>query len=350
MKKILFSLLILVLNVNIITAQKADFILNKAVMLIDKGELVEAENTIKKAISEGIDTLPIHYELAWIYYIEKDYKNAIKTLEPLCDRKDVTPDIYQLLGNAYDEKGQFNNAITIYDKGLKKFPGAGCLYLEKGNISYKSNRYEDAFFYYEKGIEIEPEYASNYYRASLLFFASTEMVWGAMYGELFMDLEKHSEDRRKEMSKTLYDCYFDQIKFENRKAEVDFNNPVIVYSNSPERPNLFPESFRSAMTKACNGHRYLDLKTLVQIRKKFISEFYKYHPDFDNVLFDYHKKLIAAGHFEAYNYWLFAYGANTEANQWVKQNKSKWDAFLKWVEENPIKITQDNVFSRYTME
>jgi tetratricopeptide (TPR) repeat protein len=86
--------LILVLNVNIITAQKADSILNKAVMLIDKGELVEAENTIKKAISEGIDTLPIHYELAWIYYIEKDYKNAIKTLEPLCDRKDVTPDIY----------------------------------------------------------------------------------------------------------------------------------------------------------------------------------------------------------------------------------------------------------------
>lgn len=350
MKKVIFSLLVLVVNLNVCFAQKADSILNRAVYLIDKGEFVEAENVIKQSIAQGVDTLPLHYELAWIYYITKDYDNSIKVLEPLCDRADVTSDVYQLLGNAYDEKGLFNTAITSYNKGLKKFPNAGCLYLEKGNISYKSNRYEDAFFYYEKGIEMEPEYASNYYRASLLFFASTEMVWGAMYGELFMNLEKHSEARRKEMSKTLYDCYFDQIKFIGRKAEVDFDNPIIVYSNSPERPNLFPESFRSAMTKASNGHKFLDLNTLVQIRKKFITEFYSVYSDFDNVLFDYHKKLMQAGHFEAYNYWLFAYGANEQANKWIKQNQGKWNAFLQWIESNPIKIDSNNVFTRYAME
>lgn len=350
MKKILFGLLVIAINFNLCFAQNADSLLNRAVLLIDRGELVEAEKEIKQSIAKGIDTLPLHYELAWIYYITADYQKAIQTLEPLCERADVTPDIYQLLGNAYDEKGDFNSAITQYNKGLAKFPNAGCLYLEKGNISYKSNRYEDAFFYYEKGIEIEPEYPSNYFRASQLFFASTEMVWGAMYGEIFMNLEKHAEERCKQMSKTLYDCYFDQIKFNGRKVEVDFNNPVIVYSNSEERPNLFPESFRSAMTKACNGYRYLDIKTLVQIRKKFINEFYANFSDFDNVLFDYHKKLINAGHFEAYNYWLFAYGANAEANQWVKQNKTKWDSFLQWLENNPLKIEKENVFSRYTME
>lgn len=350
MKKILFGLLFLAINFNLCFAQKADSVLNNAIFLIDKGELVEAESKIKQAISQGVDTLPLHYELAWIYYIMTDYDKTIETLTPLCDRADVTPDVYQLLGNAYDEKGLFNSAITQYDNGLKKFPNAGCLYLEKGNISYKSNRYEDAFFYYEKGIEMEPEYASNYYRASLLFFASTEMVWGAMYGELFMNLEKHSEDRCKEISKTLYDCYFDQIKFESRKAEVDFNNPIIVYSNSEERPNLFPESFRSAMTKACNGYRFLDLNTLVQIRKKFITEFSRSFSDFDNVLFDYHKQLIASGHFEAYNYWLFAYGNNEQANKWVRENKEKWESFLRWKKENPIKINSDNVFTRYTME
>jgi tetratricopeptide (TPR) repeat protein len=350
MKKIIISLFILSLNLSFAFSQQADSVLNKAVMLIDKGELVEAEKEIKKSIAEGIDTLPLHYELAWIYYITKDYDNAIKTLEPLCQRSDVTPDVYQLIGNAYDEKGQFNSAVTQYNKGLEKFPNAGCLYLEKGNIAYKSNRYEDAFFYYEKGIELDPEYPSNYYRASLLFFASTEMVWGAMYGEIFMNLEQHSEARCKEMSQTLYNCYFDQIKFNSRTPEVDFNNPVIVYSNSEERPNLFPESFRSAMTKACKGYRFLDLNTLVQIRRKFITEFYATHSDFANVLFDYHKKLISEGHFEAYNYWLFAYGNNEQANRWVKQNQTKWNAFLQWKKENPLTITQDNVFSRYTME
>lgn len=104
------------------------------------------------------------------------------------------------------------------------------------------------------------------------------------------------------------------------------------------------------MTKAAKGYRFLDLNTLVQIRKKFINEFYANFSDFNNVLFDYHKKIIEAGHFEAYNYWLFAYGNNAQANKWVKENKGKWDSFLKWKKENPIKITQENVFSRYTME
>ncbi len=348
MKKILITLLVLFLNISLSFAQDADSILTKVISLIDKGELVEAENLMTKAIGQGVNTLALHHELAWVYYIQTDYDKAIKVLEPLCERTDVTPDVYQLLGNAYDEKGQFNAAVSAYDKGLKKFPNSGCLYLEKGNISYKANRFEDAFFYYEKGIELDPEFSSNYYRASLLFFASTEMVWGAMYGELFMNLEK--SERCKEMSKALFDCYFDQIKFNAGKAEVDFDNTIIVYSNSPERPNLFPESFRSAMTKACRGKRYLDLRTLVEIRKRFITEFYATYPDFDNVLFDYHKQLIQAGHFEAYNYWLFAYGALDQTNQWVKQNQSKWDSFLKWIEENPLKITQENVFSRYTME
>lgn len=348
MKKILITFLVIFLSIGQAFSQKADSVLNQAIDLINKGELVEAEQKIKANIAEGIDTLPLHYELAWVYYITKDYDNSIKVLEPLCERADVNPDVYQLLGNAYDEKGEFNTAITIYNKGLSKFPNAGCLYLEKGNISYKSNRYEDAFFYYEKGIELEPEYSSNYYRASLLFFASTEMVWGAMYGEIFMNLEK--SERCKQMSETLFNCYFDQIKFNSGKAEVDFNNEIIVYSNSPERPNLFPESFRSAMSKACKGKRYLDLKTLVDIRKRFITEFYASYPDFDNVLFDYHKQLINAGHFEAYNYWLFAYGASDQANKWIKQNQSKWNSFLKWMEANPLKINTDNVFSRYTME
>ncbi|MBO7225742.1 MAG: hypothetical protein J6V35_07515, partial [Bacteroidales bacterium] len=64
MKKIIISLFILLFSNSICLCQKSDSILNNAIYLIDKGELVEAENKIKQAISEGIDTLPLHYELA----------------------------------------------------------------------------------------------------------------------------------------------------------------------------------------------------------------------------------------------------------------------------------------------
>ena len=90
MKKILITLLVLFLNINLSFAQDADSILTKAISLIDKGELVEAENLMTKAIGEGVNTLALHHELAWVYYIQTDYDKAIKVLEPLCERRNLS--------------------------------------------------------------------------------------------------------------------------------------------------------------------------------------------------------------------------------------------------------------------
>lgn len=330
-------------------AQNMDSIINEAQRLIDAKELYQAEKYLKDVLDNGMDSLAVHYELAWCYYCMQDYRKAAEILESLTQRTDVVADVYQLLGNAYDEMKQSNRAMSVYEKGLERFPDAACLYLERGNISYKNGDFLNALYYYEKGIEAEPEYASNYYRSAMIFLSSTEEVWAVMYGELFMNLEKNSE-RCKKMSRNLYDTYFSEISLERNKVVVDFNNSIIVYSNSVERPNLFPEAFRQAMTKACKGEKFLDIKTLIRIRTRFIQEFYRSYSEFDNVLFDYHKKLLQSGHFEAYNYWLFAYGNSAEAANWAKANKSKWDSFLKWFEANPINIDRNNIFTRYNME
>ncbi len=152
------------------------------------------------------------------------------------------------------------------------------------------------------------------------------------------------------MSRKLYETYHSEITFTTKDIRVNFNDPTIVYSNSKTRPNLFPDNYENALVKACQGEKNITLESLIRIRKRFISIFYRESPSFKNVLFDYHKKLIDLGLFDAYNYWLFGYGNTQEASSWIKNNKSEFDRFISWQEANPFPIKQENVFSRYKME
>lgn len=50
------------------------------------------------------------------------------------------------------------------------------------------------------------------------------------------------------------------------------------------------------------------------------------------------------GYFEAYNYWLLMKGDEDESDTWIGKNKEKWDEFVKWYTDNPMKINDSNKF------
>ena len=330
-------------------AYSQDTLYNKALKAIDEKRWFDAEHLLTKALKNGEDELKCSYELAWTYYCNKEYKKAIDVLTPFLNKKDiVTSDIYQLLGNAYDENNNSYKAVDIYTMGLEQFPDAGNLHLELGNIKYKEGNYREALYWYEKGIEKEPTFSSNYYRAAKVFLMSTEVVWGLLYGEIFMILEPESE-RSKEFSKDLFSAYKDAISL-GTNANVDFNNNIIVYSDSFERKNVFPSVFNSIMLQCVRGKRYINIATLSQIRTLFIANLYRDANDFANPLFEYEKTLIDKGLFDAYNYYLFAYGDTKESSAWINSHKAQWDRLIKYLKTNPIPLTTENYFSRYNME
>lgn len=309
--------------------------------------LLQANNPAKE---DSLKTnLEQDYELAWKNYLIKDYKTARDILLPYYNRGNAPQDVYQLLGNIYDQLSDRLRAISIYDEGLSKYPKAGCLFLEKGNMEFKDGRYQQALYWYEKGIEAEPMFASNYYCASQVYFLSTEIVWAIMYGELFMLLERETP-RCQQMSKDLFEAYFNCINISAKQVSCDFYNTIIVYSDSFERPNLFPTTFNNLMQKACKNEHFVNIASLTRIRQKFLNYIYLYAKDMDNVLFAYHKKLIESSNFEAYNYWLFAYGNSSEAASWIRTNKDKMDKMSKFLKQNPLTLSDSNLFTRYLME
>jgi tetratricopeptide (TPR) repeat protein len=307
----------------------------EAIKLMDNGKYEESISLLKEAQELDPDRFVYPYEIAYAQYLQKDYKGASERLEKISTHKDVSERFFQLLGNCYDYMGVSEKAFAIYDQGLKKFPKSGMLLMEKGNIHLIKKEYDKALPYFEQGIAADPMFASNYYRAAMLYCASSERIWGVLYGEIFMNLESNSK-RTEDMSRLLYDTYKASIKItSDTTGSAEFSKHILNISQPDGAKFQIAYELTMSLSIAFNilsKNTSLNLSSLNTIRHSFITNWFsrKHDKDIPNVLFDYNQELMKAGHFEAYNYWLLMKGNEAEFTAWKEANTTKWDSFVEW--------------------
>lgn len=356
MKKItLLLLLVCAIGINATYAQtNKELALSKAKEAIkiedEQGRFDDALKLLIEAEQLDPESYDYPFEQAYTYNQKKEYKKAADILERLLKHKDVNGQTYSTLGNDYDYLGDREKAIQTYEAGLIKFPKSAYLFVELGNMASMTGDGNKAVNYYEKGIAADPNYAATYYRAAKLFCtSSTEKVWGMIYGEIFMNLDRNSA-RTGEISKLLYDTYKSQITFPtDGKVAVSFSkniNMTIDQLTGGKMP--LPMVYESAMAIGSANEKSVDIDALNRIRAGALSYFISMDSKspLKNLLFDYQKTIKDAGHLEAYNYWILSQGDNEKFAAWQAVNKDKWDAFAKWFTTNPLKITDQNKFVR----
>jgi len=322
----------------------------EAIKLMDGGKIEESIKLLEEAQKLDPDRIDYPYELAYANYLKKDYKESIKILEKNKDHPNVTERCFQLLGNSYDISGKTDKAFEAYDSGLKKFPNSGMILLEKGNVYWAKKEYEKALPFYEKGIEADPKFPSNYYRAALIYCSSTEEVWGMIYGEIFMNLERNSK-RTSEISKLLFDTYKSQIKFESKtNMTVSFCQNMTMNINDVKADKKmklpFCMIYEPTLLISVAFEKNIDINSLDRIRTSFSENYFKkeFNVSHPNILFDYQAALLKAGHLEAYNHWILMKGDEDTFTKWQSENKDKWDTFVKWFTENKIQIDGSHKF------
>lgn len=325
----------------------------EAIQLMDNGGIGDALLLLEEAQKLDPKNIHIPYEMALANYMKENYATSIKILKNLKKHKDVNPRIFQLLGNSYSMSGERKSAIKAYEEGLKKYPNSGILYLERGNMERFVGNCNDALQYYETGIKVDPAFSSNYYWTSKLYCNSTEEVWGMIYGEIFMNLERNS-NRTVEISKLIFDTYKSEIQFsEENKASVSFSKNAIISLEQLSDPKNFKLPFgvgayELTLIFAIVQEKEININSLDRIRTNFIKFYFEEmnqekHP---NVLFDYQNKIFTEGHMEAYNYWILMQGDLDGFEKWHERNIDKWDAFVEWFTNNPIELNKENKFYR----
>lgn len=319
----------------------------------EEGKYEDAIKLLEEAQKLDPENITFPYEISYAYTSMKEYKKAANILEKLVNHKDAYGRIYQALGNAYDYQGKAEKAIETYKKGIQRFPEAGELYLELGNMYVAKNEYDKALPCYEKGIEADPKFPSNYYWAAKIFCNSSEEVWGMIYGEIFMNLERNSK-RTAEISKLLFDTYKSEIKFTSDTSfGVSFSKNASIDISSLMDPKKFKLPFgmgayEAGLMMAVVGEKEINLNSLHAIRQRFVQSYFKGQNgvNYPNVLFEFQQKVLNAGHFEPYNHWILMKGDEGGFEAWHAANKEKWENFVQWFKDNKLEIDKHHKFFR----
>ena len=296
------------------------------------------------------------YEIGFAYQQKRNYPKAINFFEASTRYKVTDDQCYQMLGNCYDIAGDSVMAIQSYQKGLRKFPKSGRLYLELGVMEMARQNFMAAIKYWEKGIEVQPNFPSNYYRLAEVFSKTPHPIWAIFYGEIFLNLERNTS-RTEAMSRLLYETYQKSITIlSDTSARVDFTTSNINMDLASAKSFKIPFrivygiDFLTAMTGAIlKKEKAINLSLLVSARTNFIKWWFEQKRDIEypNPVLNYQRLVAENGHAEAYHYWLLSSGDEKGFQKWYDKNQERFRAFAAWFNENSYAADTTKPFIRF---
>lgn len=342
--KIIFTILLSISFLQVVAQENpASKEINEAIKEMDAGNFSQSRVILEGVLKQDSSNYDAWYEYAYSYYMQKDYAKAVEIMQTQTDHPQATDQLWQMIGNSQDIMGNPEAALATYAKGMERFPHSGRLYVESGNIFLIKGETEKAIPYYEKGIQMAPEFPSNYYRLARIYCDSENEIWGVIYGEIFMNLERNSQ-RTREMSAVLYQTYQKAFLFGKDGVGTSFAQDMAPFTMAFEsKMALAATEYQLSNKKAS-----INVASLLQIRKAFLkswmeSESTKQYPV---QLFSFWQQIEDLGFADAYTYWVFNQAPNDQFEKWRKDNATDFGYFVKWYNPNPIVITEENYFSR----
>jgi Tfp pilus assembly protein PilF len=325
MKKLLLAITIL-LSVFTCFAQQADSLHMVAKQFMRSGDFPNAIIVLSNALKLDPSNLEIQKDLTFTYYLQRNYSSAVESGRKLIERSDADEQCYQILGMAYKAIDESKQADKMYKQGIKKFPSSGELYNEYGEMLW-TNKDAEAIRFWEKGIEVDPGYSSNYYNASKFYYYTYDKVWSLIYGEIFINLESYSR-RTPEIKSMLVDSY--------KKLFTDIKLP-----KNQVNKNLFATAYLSVMAdQAQTINMGVTLESLNILRSKFILEWFeKYGDKYPFRLFEYQRQLLKGGMFDAYDQWAFGASMGLSSFQtWTSQHADDYNRFINFQKGRVFKV------------
>lgn len=285
-----------------------------AMEMADNGQADRAVATMEKLLTAHPAEAELRYELGYALLKDYQFARAAETFHSL--RAEIGDAAYQMEGNAQDMAGRRGDAMRTYREGLRAHPASGRLKMEIGTVRMQEEDYGGALEMYRSGIESEPAFASNYYRAAWILFNSSAPEEGLAYAKTFMVIERRGE-RVEEMSAMLYEASAKTL-CRTAATEVDAAKAgASAAGYSPEADGDHPtlRALAAAMKAALHGKEWTGDAAEERVR-------------------NFELRVESAGHWDAYCRWLMRKGAEDEFAAWLSLHEGMMEGFALWLADN----------------
>lgn len=306
-----------------------------------KGNLREAIIRYQQAIQIAPEVVLLYRELAHAYYLAQGYDEAIKTLQPIIDKKKADPETYKIMAQCLVAIDETKKARKLLREAIAVYPNSGALYYQMGLMYENEGEFVYAIESWLDGIEKDPTYHINYYEAARFYINTDKVVWAILYGEIFINIEqqtKRSYDARA-LVLNAYQKLFTSLstgdipKFGsgNNKGRVSFEEAV--YDTYIKLSPVMSDGFTT--------------ENLIMLRTRFIMDWTLTHAEkYPFTLFARHDDMIRNGYFDMYNQWLFGRVENAQQYEaWQKFHPNAIPALEQWLSRNPYRPSMDEFYN-----
>ena len=327
---------------------------SKKTKLIQEGIAYHDAKKYKKAIKKYDASLKIDnenisawYEKALSYYAWGKYQEAIDACEKC---KQVDPEsetmkqVYMIEANSWDDMGEPDKAIDIYEKGIESFPEYHMLYFNKGITEIQNDKLDDCNESFKKSIELEPDHAGSYNGLAVynsikgnkipkIFMLSRYLIIAPTSSRAPDNLMKLEEITTKAATKTGRNSV--SISLSSIVTDEDVDSTVVVENDfsslemtlalssalnlsSKERKETDADRLASMMETLCN--------LLKENQEGQIGYYWeRYAP--------YFIEMQDEGMLETFAYIAYASSTNKKIQKWLKNNGSSIKKFYDWDDE-----------------
>lgn len=324
----------------------------QAIQWQDNGEHQAALDVFNELCEKYPDEPLLQYEKGVCLFSLQKYDEAKQIYEKAVKRKDATMLDFTMLGNCYDMLGDPNKAIEVYNDGFKKFPTKALFLTEIGNVLNRNKQYALALKFYEMGMLLEPNQPNDYFRAANLEFDSEEPVWGLIYAETEILLDPKQPARREVMANGMAQCYKNRLSLVGDTITVKLvSTPVPIDNPSefvPTVASLLELCFGSAMAEMNSNKIPFDMtsfESVTTLRRLVVESYFESISSVfgDRMyLLEFQKKVIDAGHWEAYNWYIFSDTYEFDCEKWRLAHPEAVDAFINWYNDGNVFLLDDD--------
>lgn len=307
------------------------------------GSFGPAIASYQQAIALAPDKPVLYRDLANAFYLSGNYRRAESTINPLIESGRADATAYAIAASIQTALREDKKARKLLDKGLEKYPGSGFLFHEKGKYYEQQRDLPEALKTWLAGIAADPSYHVNYYEAARAYMQTEQPVWAMLYAEIFINLERYTP-RSGETRKLMLAAY-------KRFYHTPDADAVPRFGKKPRKQPA--DDFEGAVSETllrlapvlADG---VSTENLTMLRTRFCMDWMARHAQkYPFTLFNYWDDLLRAGHFDAYNQWVFGRAENqAQYDAWMKFHPEAMPAFEQYAAAHPLLPTASDAYNK----
>ncbi len=336
----LLAVLVFFYGTGFAQSDQAKRLVTEGVEMHDQGSFDKAIAKYDSALAENNDFLDALYEKSFTLFKLNKLEECIAISKQLIKNYPAAPmlkGVYVQYGSALDILGKPEDALKVYNTGLKKFPGYFLLNFNKAMTYASLQETDKAYECLQESLTANPFHSSSYFRTAELL-KSTNKIPAMLAGILHLVLEPQS-DRSAITFKDLQLLMNGNVKRNGNNTTINLDPSMLGKSGSKQPDNFAMQEMLFTLSSAVDKDSVMNsivktdiekfdlrlqllINSLQENGKGFFSE--RYVPLFKKILANNYTMMVSR---------LVFMNTNDERNAvWFKVNTDKTNEFYTWLQ------------------